>query len=78
MNETTEKTAAPCPEKEDKQEVKEEEHKTEDGQNEKKISDQEKVQNKAPSQPAVFIPVDRLPEIQVCENHQSDRCVFFI
>uniref|UniRef100_A0A8C9YLN9 Activating signal cointegrator 1 complex subunit 3 n=1 Tax=Sander lucioperca TaxID=283035 RepID=A0A8C9YLN9_SANLU len=39
-------------------------HKTEqNGQNEK-ISDQEKVENKTPSQPAVFIPVDRSPEIQ--------------
>uniref|UniRef100_A0A8C9YIY1 Activating signal cointegrator 1 complex subunit 3 n=1 Tax=Sander lucioperca TaxID=283035 RepID=A0A8C9YIY1_SANLU len=51
-------------EKEDKQEVKKEQHKTEqNGQNEK-ISDQEKVENKTPSQPAVFIPVDRSPEIQ--------------
>ncbi|XP_039660342.1 LOW QUALITY PROTEIN: probable ATP-dependent RNA helicase DHX37 [Perca fluviatilis] len=56
VNETTEK--------EDKQEVKKEQHKTEqNGQNEK-ISDQEKVENKTPSQPAVFIPVDRSPEIQ--------------
>lgn len=60
--------------------MKKEQHKTEqNGQNEK-ISDQEKVENKTPSQPAVFIPVDRSPEIQVCEN---DRCsiqtdVFFV
>lgn len=64
MNETTEMT--PCQETEDKQEVKEDQHKTEqDGQIEK-ISDQEKVEDKTLSQPAVFIPVDRLPEIQVC------------
>ncbi|XP_034728869.1 probable ATP-dependent RNA helicase DHX37 [Etheostoma cragini] len=51
-------------EKEDKQEVKKEQHIMEqNGQNEK-ISDQGKVENKTPSQPAVFIPVDRLPEIQ--------------
>ncbi|XP_033474385.2 putative ATP-dependent RNA helicase DHX37 [Epinephelus lanceolatus] len=64
VNETTEKTAAPCQEM-DKQEVKEEQHKTEQGgQNEKKISVPEKVENKMPSQPAIFIPVDRSPEIQ--------------
>lgn len=80
VNETTEKTAAPCQEM-DKQEVKEEQHKTEQGgQNEKKISVPEKVENKTPSQPAIFIPVDRSPEIQVCENF---RCsvqtgVFFM
>ncbi|TDH13023.1 hypothetical protein EPR50_G00052810 [Perca flavescens] len=51
-------------EKEDKQEVKREQHETEqNGQNEK-ISDPEKVENKTPLQPAVFIPVDRSPEIQ--------------
>ncbi|XP_037634833.1 probable ATP-dependent RNA helicase DHX37 [Sebastes umbrosus] len=62
VNETTEMT--PCQETEDKQEVKEDQHKTEqDGQNEK-ISAQEKVEDKTLSQPAVFIPVDRLPEIQ--------------
>ncbi|XP_074495409.1 putative ATP-dependent RNA helicase DHX37 [Sebastes fasciatus] len=62
VNETTEMT--PCQETEDKQEVKEDQHKTEqDGQIEK-ISDQEKVEDKTLSQPAVFIPVDRLPEIQ--------------
>ncbi|XP_059192536.1 probable ATP-dependent RNA helicase DHX37 [Centropristis striata] len=51
---------------ENKQEVKEQQEKTEqkDEQNEKKISDQEKAENKMLSQPAIFIPVDRLPEIQ--------------
>lgn len=58
-------TISPCQETDDKQEVKGEEQKTEqDGQNEKKISDEVKVQNKKPSQPAVFVPVDRSPEIQ--------------
>ncbi|TMS03931.1 putative ATP-dependent RNA helicase DHX37 [Larimichthys crocea] len=67
-NETTEmieskETISPC--LEDKQEVKGEQNKTEqDGQNEKKISDPEKIQNKTPSEPAVFVPVDRSPEIQ--------------
>ncbi|XP_044050991.1 probable ATP-dependent RNA helicase DHX37 [Siniperca chuatsi] len=70
VNETTEmseskETTSPCQETENKQEVKGEQHKTEqDGQNEKKITDQEKVPNKKPSQPAIFVPVDRLPEIQ--------------
>lgn len=60
-------TTSPCQETEDKQEVKEEKQNTEqDGQNEKKISDEEKVQDKKLSQPAVFVPVDRSPEIQVC------------
>ncbi|XP_076585956.1 putative ATP-dependent RNA helicase DHX37 [Chaetodon auriga] len=68
VNETTEmceskETTSPC--QEDKQEAKEEQLRTEqDGLNEKKTSDQEKVQNKTPSQPAIFIPVDRSPEIQ--------------
>uniref|UniRef100_A0A8C4E3H3 RNA helicase n=1 Tax=Dicentrarchus labrax TaxID=13489 RepID=A0A8C4E3H3_DICLA len=68
-NETTEmneckETPSSC--QEDKQEVKEEQHKKEqDGQNEKKnISEQEKIQNKNLSEPAVFVPVDRSPEIQ--------------
>ncbi|XP_041793874.1 probable ATP-dependent RNA helicase DHX37 [Chelmon rostratus] len=66
VNEATEmseskETTSPC--HEDKEEVKEEQLKTEqDGQ--KKTSDQEKVQHKEPSQPAIFIPVDRSPEIQ--------------
>ncbi|XP_030272481.1 putative ATP-dependent RNA helicase DHX37 [Sparus aurata] len=50
---------------EDKRDVKEEQQKTEeDEQKEKKTSDQEKDQKKKLSQPAVFIPVDRSPEIQ--------------
>ncbi|KAF7666197.1 hypothetical protein LDENG_00117240 [Lucifuga dentata] len=57
--------ASPCEETESKQEVKEEEvAAVKDGQNENKVSDLDSVQNKKPSQPAVFIPVDRLPEIQ--------------
>ncbi|XP_031712206.1 putative ATP-dependent RNA helicase DHX37 [Anarrhichthys ocellatus] len=64
VNETTEVITPPCQETGDKQEVKEEQPKTEqDGQNEK-TSDQEKVDTKTPPQPAVFIPVDRLAEIQ--------------
>ncbi|XP_042276743.1 probable ATP-dependent RNA helicase DHX37 isoform X1 [Thunnus maccoyii] len=63
-NETTEmseskETTSHC------QEVKEEQQTTEkEEKSEKKVSDQEKVQIKKPSQPAIFIPVDRLPEIQ--------------
>ncbi|XP_041643342.1 probable ATP-dependent RNA helicase DHX37 [Cheilinus undulatus] len=58
-------TPDPPQETDDKQEVEEEKLKVEqDGQNEKKISAQEKVQNKTPSQPAIFVPVDRTPEIQ--------------
>uniref|UniRef100_A0A3Q4BCM2 RNA helicase n=1 Tax=Mola mola TaxID=94237 RepID=A0A3Q4BCM2_MOLML len=50
---------------ENKHEEMEEKHKTEkDGLNEKKKADQDKVQNITPSQPTVFIPVDRFPEIQ--------------
>uniref|UniRef100_A0A665X7U3 Activating signal cointegrator 1 complex subunit 3 n=1 Tax=Echeneis naucrates TaxID=173247 RepID=A0A665X7U3_ECHNA len=57
-------TKSPSQETEDKQRDKEEELKTkQDGESEKKVSDQ-KVQSKKPSEPAVFIPVDRLPEIQ--------------
>lgn len=68
MNETTvsESKETTSQDTEVKQEVKEEPKTEQDGQNEEKISDQEKVQNKKPSQPAIFIPVDRLPEIQVC------------
>ncbi|XP_053276304.1 probable ATP-dependent RNA helicase DHX37 [Pleuronectes platessa] len=58
-------TPPPSQEPESKEGVKEEQAKPEEnGQSEKKVSDQEKVQNKKLSQPAVFIPVDRLPEIQ--------------
>ncbi|XP_056232410.1 probable ATP-dependent RNA helicase DHX37 [Seriola aureovittata] len=70
VNQTTEmdeakETTSPTQETEDKQGVKEEQRKTkQDGQSEKKVLNQQKVQDKKPSQPAVFIPVDRLPEIQ--------------
>ncbi|XP_047448704.1 probable ATP-dependent RNA helicase DHX37 [Mugil cephalus] len=56
----SEETTSPC--QETKQEVKEEQKATE--KTEKKITDQEKAQNKKLSQPAVFIPVDRSPKIQ--------------
>ncbi|XP_075889419.1 putative ATP-dependent RNA helicase DHX37 isoform X2 [Nelusetta ayraudi] len=53
---------------EDKPEVMKEEEKTENGEkNEEKKTDQGKIQtsqNRKPSQPVVFVPVDRLPEIQ--------------
>uniref|UniRef100_A0A669F1M7 RNA helicase n=1 Tax=Oreochromis niloticus TaxID=8128 RepID=A0A669F1M7_ORENI len=52
-----EETSSVC--QETKREVKVEQ----DGEKEKKISDQEKVQKK-PSEPAIFIPVDRSPEVQ--------------
>lgn len=56
-----------CSSQEDKPEVVKEEQKIgKDEQNEKKTTDQDKVQNQKLSQPAVFIPVDRSPEIQVC------------
>lgn len=56
-----------CSSQEDKPEVVKEEQKIgKDEQNEKKTTDQDKVQNQKASQPAVFIPVDRSPEIQVC------------
>lgn len=45
------------------QETKREVKVEQDGEKEKKISDQEKVQKK-PSEPAIFIPVDRSPEVQ--------------
>ncbi|XP_026176682.1 putative ATP-dependent RNA helicase DHX37 [Mastacembelus armatus] len=51
-------------EKEDNQKVKDQPKTEQNGQIEEKISDQGKVQNKKPSQPAIFIPVDRSPEIQ--------------
>ncbi|XP_071379984.1 probable ATP-dependent RNA helicase DHX37 [Centroberyx affinis] len=68
-NETTEaceskEASSPCQETKGKEEVKEERATVTDGQNEKKGSDQSEVPSKKPSQPAVFIPVDRLPEIQ--------------
>ncbi|XP_069379136.1 probable ATP-dependent RNA helicase DHX37 [Paralichthys olivaceus] len=68
MNKSTEMAEAQettPPFQEDKEGVKEEQAKPEeDGQSAKTVSDQEKVQNKILSQPAVFIPVDRLQEIQ--------------
>ncbi|XP_040012235.1 probable ATP-dependent RNA helicase DHX37 [Xiphias gladius] len=70
VNKTTEmgeakETTYPCQETEDKRGVKKEQQKTEqDGKSEKKVSDEEKTQNKKLSQPAVFIPVDRSTEIQ--------------
>ncbi|XP_070689634.1 probable ATP-dependent RNA helicase DHX37 [Pempheris klunzingeri] len=68
VNDTTvsesKETTSPSQDAEVNQEVKEE-HKTEQGgQNEKRISAQETDLNKKPSQPAVFVPVDRSPEIQ--------------
>uniref|UniRef100_A0A7N5ZXE3 RNA helicase n=1 Tax=Anabas testudineus TaxID=64144 RepID=A0A7N5ZXE3_ANATE len=66
VNKTTEdsepkETTSSCQETEAKQKVTEEKKKSDqDGQREKKISEQ----NKELSQPAIFIPVDRLPEIQ--------------
>lgn len=62
---------------EDKPEVMKEEEKTEkDGQNEEKKTDQGKIQtsqNRKPSQPVVFVPVDRLPEIQVCGHVKVEK-----
>uniref|UniRef100_A0A4W6BZ55 Activating signal cointegrator 1 complex subunit 3 n=1 Tax=Lates calcarifer TaxID=8187 RepID=A0A4W6BZ55_LATCA len=47
------------------EEMKEEQQKTErDGQSEAKVGEQQQIQNKKLSQPAIFIPVDRSPEIQ--------------
>ncbi|KAG7236793.1 hypothetical protein INR49_000256 [Caranx melampygus] len=69
VNKTTETSevkvnTTPCQGTENTQEVREEEQKTkQDGQGEKKFSDEETSKQKL-SQPAVFIPVDRLPDIQ--------------
>lgn len=69
-NEITEKnecTDATTSSQENKQEVMEEQHCVEkEGEDEKKTSCEEKIQSKKPLQPAVFVPVDRSPEIQVC------------
>lgn len=69
-NEIAEKnecTDATTSSQENKQEVMEEQHCVEkEGENEKKTSGEEKLQSKKPSQPAIFVPVDRSPEIQVC------------
>lgn len=62
---------------EDKPEVMKEEEKTENGEkNEEKKTDQGKIQtsqNRKPSQPVVFVPVDRLPEIQVCVHVKVEK-----
>lgn len=62
---------------EDKPEVMKEEEKTaKDGQKEEKNTDQAKVQTsqkRKPSQPVVFVPVDRLPEIQVCVRVKVEK-----
>uniref|UniRef100_A0A3Q3ESN7 Activating signal cointegrator 1 complex subunit 3 n=1 Tax=Kryptolebias marmoratus TaxID=37003 RepID=A0A3Q3ESN7_KRYMA len=67
MNNTTEaseskETKPPCEEAETTQEVMSEQKVTDE--QEEKIPHQKKVINKRPSEPAVFIPVDRSPEIQ--------------
>lgn len=64
VTEKNECTAATTSTQENKQEVKEEQKKEEE--NEKKTLDKEKIQSEKPSQPAIFVPVDRSPEIQVC------------
>lgn len=67
ITEKNESTDATTSSQENKEEVMEEqrcvEKKEED---EKKTSDEEKIHSKKLSQPAVFVPVDRSPEIQVC------------
>ncbi|XP_029686000.1 probable ATP-dependent RNA helicase DHX37 isoform X2 [Takifugu rubripes] len=61
-NECTDATTSTL---ENKQTVKEEEHNTEkEGENEKKTLGEERTQSKKPSQPAIFVPVDRSPQIQ--------------
>uniref|UniRef100_H3DER8 DEAH (Asp-Glu-Ala-His) box polypeptide 37 n=1 Tax=Tetraodon nigroviridis TaxID=99883 RepID=H3DER8_TETNG len=47
-----------------KQEVIEEERCEKEEEDEKKTSGEDKTQSKKPSQPAIFVPVDRSPEIQ--------------
>lgn len=42
-----------------------------EGGNEEKTPGEEKLQSKKPSQPAIFVPVDRSPEIQVCARAWS-------
>ncbi|XP_034548008.1 probable ATP-dependent RNA helicase DHX37 [Notolabrus celidotus] len=63
MESESKETPDPSQETENKQEVKDEQLKTEAGE-QKKTSAEEKVQNKTPSQPAIFVPVDRAPDIQ--------------
>lgn len=58
-----------CTSQADEPEGMKEEKIERDGQKEEKNTDQGEVeikQNQKPSQPVVFVPVDRLPEIQVC------------
>lgn len=61
-----------CLSQEKKPEEMKEEEKTEKGrQNEERNTDQGKIQtsqHQKPSKPVVFVPVDRLPEIQVCAH----------
>lgn len=67
MTEKNECTDATTSSQENKQEVMEEQCCVKkEGENEKKTSGEEKIQSKKPSQPAIFVPVDRSPEIQVC------------
>lgn len=63
VTEKNEGTDATTSTLENKQTVKEEEHNTE---KEKKTLGEERIQSKKPSQPAIFVPVDRSPQIQVC------------
>lgn len=66
-----------CSRQEEKPEVMKEVEKTEkDGQNEERNTDQGKIQtsqHQKLSQPAVFVPVDRLPEIQVCAHVKAAK-----
>lgn len=61
-----------CSSQEEKAEgMKEEEKMEKDGQNEERNTDQGPIQtgqHQKPSQPVVFVPVDRSPEIQVCAH----------
>ncbi|XP_028271001.1 putative ATP-dependent RNA helicase DHX37 [Parambassis ranga] len=58
-------TPSSCQETENTQEVKEDKKTSEQvKQNEKMTSDQDKVKKREPAEPAIFIPVDRSPEIQ--------------
>lgn len=73
--EKNESTEATTPSQENKQEVMEEKQGLEkEGENEKKTSGNKNVQSKEPSQPAIFVPVDRSPEIQVCACARSLHC----
>ncbi|XP_074525588.1 putative ATP-dependent RNA helicase DHX37 [Halichoeres trimaculatus] len=65
MESESKETPEPYVETDDKQEVKEEQPKTElDEQKREKILAQEKTQNKTPMQPTIFVPVDRAADIQ--------------